>query len=218
MNSSTRLSIIHFLASRRAVGLPSILQTPMCFKSSNSRRKKKKNNLSNNSVRAIPSSAQHKGTHAVTFGSLEREKEFLHHLCGAAPFTPTEDDYKALLYDLLLYRRESLQPILLALRKERELLEIKMLNFSKKVEEFSRIREEMRLLLEDCKALDDANLQRVLDTLAAEKETGNLMKPVQESGQELGSVKRSQVKNDGDSANDEDSRANIGDVNPFVRL
>ncbi|CAJ1016116.1 hypothetical protein, conserved [Leishmania lindenbergi] len=65
-----------------------------------------------------------------------------------APVAPTSEDYRALLLDLLLYRRETLAPVVEALRRERDEVERKMQQLDTHVRELSFIRDELRQLSE----------------------------------------------------------------------
>ncbi|KAK7198323.1 hypothetical protein NESM_000790200 [Novymonas esmeraldas] len=76
---------------------------------------------------------------------------------------PTAEDYRALLLDLLLYRRETVTPVVEALRRERELLETDMRHLDAHVRELSRIRDELRQLSE---AALDAERRRLHRTIA----------------------------------------------------
>lgn len=78
----------------------------------------------------------------------------------AAPVAPTSEDYRALLLDLLLYRRETLTPVMEALRLERDEVETKMQQLDTHVRELSSIRNELRQLAE---AMLDAERTRLRD-------------------------------------------------------
>lgn len=56
----------------------------------------------------------------------------------------TEEDYRALIRDLLLYRVETLEPILRALQSERQTLDTNLKKLDRMVESFARIRESIR--------------------------------------------------------------------------
>lgn len=64
------------------------------------------------------------------------------------PELPTSEDYRALLLDLLLYRKETLEPLLIALRRERAELDVKMAQLEAHVRELRGIREELRRFAE----------------------------------------------------------------------
>ncbi|GET85612.1 hypothetical protein, conserved [Leishmania tarentolae] len=66
----------------------------------------------------------------------------------SAPVAPTSEDYRALLLDLLLYRHETLAPVVEALRLERDEVEKKMQQLNTHVRELSSIRDELRELAE----------------------------------------------------------------------
>ncbi|CBZ23242.1 conserved hypothetical protein [Leishmania mexicana MHOM/GT/2001/U1103] len=65
-----------------------------------------------------------------------------------APVAPTSEDYRALLLDLLLYRRETLTPVVEALRLERDEVEKRMEQLDTHVRELTSIRDELRQLAE----------------------------------------------------------------------
>lgn len=67
---------------------------------------------------------------------------------AAAPAPPTSEDYRALLLDLLLYRQETVAPVLKALQREREELEAQLTQLEAHVRELRQIRDELRLLAE----------------------------------------------------------------------
>lgn len=67
---------------------------------------------------------------------------------SSSPSPPTSEDYRALLLDLLLYRRETLSPLLTALQQERAELEAKMTLLEAHVKELREIRDELRCLAE----------------------------------------------------------------------
>ncbi|CAJ1985851.1 hypothetical protein conserved [Leishmania donovani] len=79
-----------------------------------------------------------------------------------APAAPTSEDYRALLLDLLLYRRETLTPVVEALRLERDEVEKKMQQLDTHVRELSSIRDELRQLAE---AVLDAERTRLHDVV-----------------------------------------------------
>ncbi|CAM39136.1 hypothetical protein LBRM_25_1370 [Leishmania braziliensis MHOM/BR/75/M2904] len=65
-----------------------------------------------------------------------------------APVAPTSEDYRALLLDLLLYRRETLAPVIKALHRERNEVEKKMQQLDTPVRELHFIPDELRQLSE----------------------------------------------------------------------
>ncbi|RNF15529.1 subtilisin-like serine peptidase [Trypanosoma conorhini] len=64
-------------------------------------------------------------------------------------WSPTEAEYEALVANLLLYRRESLEPVLSALQKERALFEESVKQMETRVAELYAVREEIRKMLQD---------------------------------------------------------------------
>lgn len=62
---------------------------------------------------------------------------------------PSEEDYRALLQDLLLYRQESLAPIVAAFRGERELLEKRLSQLDAKTQELHAVRRDLAQMLEE---------------------------------------------------------------------
>lgn len=80
---------------------------------------------------------------------------------------PTSEDYRALLLDLLLYRRETLEPVLVALRKEREELEVKLAELEAHVRELREIRDNLRRFAEQQADEEARKLHRVIGTSAA---------------------------------------------------
>lgn len=79
---------------------------------------------------------------------------------AAAP--PSAEDYRALLLDLLLYRRETLEPVLEALRTERAEVERQMRLLDAQVRELGSIRDELRELAEAALEEEQAQLHRLL--------------------------------------------------------
>ncbi|KAG5511612.1 hypothetical protein JKF63_07208 [Porcisia hertigi] len=79
---------------------------------------------------------------------------------ATASAAPTSEDYRALLLDLLLYRRETLAPVVEALSREREEVEQKMQQLDTHVRELSSIRDELRKLSE---AMLEAEQRRLHD-------------------------------------------------------
>lgn len=67
---------------------------------------------------------------------------------SALPMQATAQDYRALILDLLLYRRESLEPVVRALQKERLLLEAQMQRLNTQVGQLVSLREEIRHMVE----------------------------------------------------------------------
>ncbi|KPA73171.1 putative mitochondrial hypothetical protein [Leptomonas pyrrhocoris] len=67
---------------------------------------------------------------------------------ATSPTPPLTEDYRALLLDLLLYRQETVGPLLTALRREREELEAKMTQLEAHIRELRQVRDELRLLSE----------------------------------------------------------------------
>ncbi|KPI84651.1 hypothetical protein ABL78_6292 [Leptomonas seymouri] len=64
------------------------------------------------------------------------------------PTPPTTEDYRALLLDLLLYRQETVGPLLTALKREREELEVKMAQLETHIRSLRQIRDELRVISE----------------------------------------------------------------------
>jgi chromosome segregation ATPase len=81
--------------------------------------------------------------------------------------TPTAEEYRALLLDLLLYRRETLEPVLAALRREREELETKMAQLETLVRELRHIREELRAFSEKKADEETQKLHTAITTAVA---------------------------------------------------
>lgn len=65
----------------------------------------------------------------------------------SALLAPTEEDYRALLLDLLLYRQDTLRPVLRALQQERERLASQAAELDAKVSGLVAVREEIRAIL-----------------------------------------------------------------------
>lgn len=61
---------------------------------------------------------------------------------------PSEEDYRALILDLLLYRKESLEPLLHGIQKERKVISEKLEQLSNATMQLESVREDIRLLLE----------------------------------------------------------------------
>ncbi|KAG5507829.1 hypothetical protein JIQ42_07119 [Leishmania sp. Namibia] len=79
-----------------------------------------------------------------------------------AAVAPTSEDYRALLLDLLLYRRETLAPVVEALRRERDEVEKKMQHLDTHVRELSSIRDELRQLAEEMRSAEHARLHSLV--------------------------------------------------------
>ncbi|KAG5487783.1 hypothetical protein LSCM4_07461 [Leishmania orientalis] len=79
-----------------------------------------------------------------------------------AAVAPTSEDYRALLLDLLLYRRETLAPVVEALRRERDEVEKKMQHLDTHVRELSSIRDELRQLAEEMRSAEQARLHSLV--------------------------------------------------------
>lgn len=82
---------------------------------------------------------------------------------AAGAGAPPPEAYRALLHDLLLYRRETLVPVVAALQKERKLLDKRLEELDEKVEQLSQIREEIRSLVTQHKLEEQVELQKVLN-------------------------------------------------------
>lgn len=82
------------------------------------------------------------------------------------PLRPSALDYRALLLELLLYRKETLEPVLAALRAEREALHQQQNELNSKIKELAGIRDEIREELSRCQAHDEAVLRRVIQGLS----------------------------------------------------
>lgn len=67
---------------------------------------------------------------------------------------PTEEDYRALLLNLLLLRKETLNPILEVIQEERRALTAKIITLDAKVKELELVRQDIRKLLETHTVLD----------------------------------------------------------------
>lgn len=76
---------------------------------------------------------------------------------------PSEEDYRALLLDLILYRKDSLMPVVHALQQEREVLQAQVREAHKKVHELAEIRDEIRSLLQSQKEEQLAQMSRLLE-------------------------------------------------------
>lgn len=72
---------------------------------------------------------------------------------------PMEEDYRALLLDLVLLRRETLLPILSVIQEERQCLAAQLRLFEKNVEKLQQVRDEIRELLEAYSAQSSGNKQ-----------------------------------------------------------
>lgn len=80
-----------------------------------------------------------------------REKETKQNLTPSTreiSFRPSEEDYRALLLDVLLSRRETLLPIVSVIREERKALIAQVNILNKKVKELEHVRREVREMLE----------------------------------------------------------------------
>ncbi|KAG8348236.1 hypothetical protein TRVL_00938 [Trypanosoma vivax] len=66
---------------------------------------------------------------------------------SVAAWCPTTQDYEALVVDLLLYRRESIESVLNALRKERALLNESIRKMEDRIADMHSMREEVREML-----------------------------------------------------------------------
>ncbi|KAG5487446.1 hypothetical protein LSCM1_07399 [Leishmania martiniquensis] len=79
-----------------------------------------------------------------------------------AAAAPTSEDYRALLLDLLLYRRETLSPVVEALRRERDEVEKKMQQLDTHVRELASIRDELRQVAEEMRGAEHSRLHNLV--------------------------------------------------------
>eukprot|EP00796_Vickermania_ingenoplastis_P010664 gene10664-7409_t len=117
------------------------------------------------SQRTKSSRARAKSSHAaVPASSVEGIEDGTGSSSVAMPdaLIPTEEDYRALVLDLMLYRKETVQPVLDALRQERIALDRQIKDFDAKVRELSNVRDEIRHMLEVSQAKDAEATQEFL--------------------------------------------------------
>ncbi|CCW66639.1 unnamed protein product, partial [Phytomonas sp. Hart1] len=77
---------------------------------------------------------------------------------------PYKEDHHALLLDFILYRRETLLPVLRGFKKERCLLEKRLVDLDRKVKELCEVRESIRTMILEHEDIQQKNLLRVLET------------------------------------------------------
>ncbi|RNC54721.1 subtilisin-like serine peptidase [Trypanosoma cruzi] len=81
-------------------------------------------------------------------------------------WSPSESDYEALVKNLLLFRRESIEPVLSALKKERALFDESVKKMETRVAEMYAVREEIREMLRDGAAAQRRTLSEALRAAA----------------------------------------------------
>ncbi|ORC85469.1 subtilisin-like serine peptidase [Trypanosoma theileri] len=95
-------------------------------------------------------------------------------------WSPTERDYEALVADLLLYRCESLEPVLDALRKERALFDESIRRMEERIADMYLLREEIREMLKEGAAEQHRTLTNALQSVSdcnIEKKEGKVASP-----------------------------------------
>ncbi|EKF30029.1 kinesin, putative [Trypanosoma cruzi marinkellei] len=93
-------------------------------------------------------------------------------------WSPNESDYEALVENLLLYRRESIEPVLNALKKERALFDESVKKLETRVAEMYAVREEIREMLQNGAA---AQRQALSEALRAAADSDGLAKEENET-------------------------------------
>ncbi|CCW63776.1 unnamed protein product [Phytomonas sp. EM1] len=78
--------------------------------------------------------------------------------------TPHQEGHRALLLDLTLYRQETLLPILHALKKERCLLEKRMVEFEHKVKELWEVREKIKAMILQHESIQQQEMLRLFES------------------------------------------------------
>ncbi|KEG13426.1 subtilisin-like serine peptidase [Trypanosoma grayi] len=85
---------------------------------------------------------------------------------------PTGQDYEALVVYLLLYRRESLEPVVSTLRKERSLLDESVKRMEERIADLYLVREEIREMLQESAAVQRRTLSEVIREIGDSDEEG----------------------------------------------
>ncbi|RNF06920.1 putative kinesin [Trypanosoma rangeli] len=92
----------------------------------------------------------------------QRHKTAATHSPRSSLWSPTETEFEAFVANLMLYRRESLEPVLSALKKERALFEESVKQMETHVAELYAVRQEIRELLQEGAAVQRRALAEAL--------------------------------------------------------
>ncbi|KAH9601296.1 hypothetical protein LSM04_003060 [Trypanosoma melophagium] len=115
---------------------------------------------------------------------LQHEKISLALSSSSLHWSPAERDYEALVAELLLYRRESLEPVLDALRKERALFDESVRKMEERIADMYLLREEIREMLQEGAAAQHQTLTNALQTVSdcnMERKKGEVASPPETS-------------------------------------
>lgn len=126
--------------------------------SSRSKKKRKDQDVKKSKETLTLSTAPSSSPHETLIASLSDT-------AADASLSPTAADYRALIVDLLLYRQETLLPVVEALAREREAMEVKLEEMQIAVTRLERVRDEIRSLLVNYRMEDKKKHQDLLDAL-----------------------------------------------------